>query len=204
MTLALEARAMKDDILIGDTPKARARRGRLAALKPVGRLWKHATLADIAGVLTDDEVATFFTVTLLRNPWDRLVSYWAWLRAQRFEHPAVALARGLEFSAFLTHPQTQTALRAWPARAYMTDRHGIERARLYARLEHLDTDLAPFEAYLGFRLTPVARANASDRPVDWRGFYTDADAALVADICAEDIARGGYRFEDAAHSRKSG
>ena len=64
--------------------------------------------------MTDDEVATFFTVTLLRNPWDRLVSYWAWLRAQRFDHPAVALARGLEFSAFLNHPQTQTALRAWP------------------------------------------------------------------------------------------
>ena len=29
LALALEARAMKDDILIGDTPKARARRGRI-------------------------------------------------------------------------------------------------------------------------------------------------------------------------------
>ena len=33
LSLALEARAMKDDILIGDTPKARTRRARLKALK---------------------------------------------------------------------------------------------------------------------------------------------------------------------------
>lgn len=204
LTLALEARAMKDDILIGDTPKARARRGRLAAFRPAGRLWKHSTLADIAGVLTDDEIAGFFTVTLLRNPWDRMVSYWAWLRTQRFDHPAVALARRLEFSGFLNDPQTRASLRAWPARAYMTDRHGVEHARLYARLEHLEADLTPFEAHLGFRLTPLARANVSDRPGDWRGFYSDADAALVADLCAEDIARGSYRFEDTAHLNKSG
>ena len=34
LSLALEARAMKDDILIGDTPKARRRRGRLKSLTP--------------------------------------------------------------------------------------------------------------------------------------------------------------------------
>jgi hypothetical protein len=77
----------------------------------------------------------------------------------------------------------------------MRDRFGAERASLYARLEHLEADLAPFEAHLGFRLTPLARANASDRSRDWRGFYSDADAALVADISAGDIARFGYRFE---------
>ncbi len=61
LALALEARAMKDDILIGDTPKARARRGRLKGVKSAGRLWKHSTLADIAGLVTDAEVAEFFT-----------------------------------------------------------------------------------------------------------------------------------------------
>lgn len=50
LTLALEARAMKDDILIGDTPKAKARHARQRGLKSAGRLWKHATMADIAGL----------------------------------------------------------------------------------------------------------------------------------------------------------
>jgi hypothetical protein len=188
LSLALENRAMKDDILIGDTPKARARRARISGVKAAGRLWKHSTLADIAGLATDAEIAAF-------NPWDRTVSYYHWLRDQGFAHPAVGLAKTHDFSGFLNHAQTVTALRLWPYTAYMRDRFGAERASLYARLEHLEADLAPFEAHLGFRLTPLARANASDRSRDWRGFYSDADAALVADISAGDIARFGYRFE---------
>ena len=195
LTLALEARAMKDDILIGDTPKARARKARLHGIKSHGRLWKHSTLADIAGLASDAEIAEFFTLTLVRNPWDRMVSYYHWLREQTFAHPAVGLAKSLSFSAFLNHGQTRVTLALWPYSAYMRDQSGHERASLYARLEHLDQDLAPFEAHLGFRLTPLPIANASDRHRDWRGFYTDADARLIAEICAADIARFGYHFD---------
>jgi hypothetical protein len=194
LTLALEARAMKDDILIGDTPKARARKGRLQGVKSAG-LWKHSTLADIAGLATEAEIADFFTLTLVRNPWDRAVSYYHWLRGQSFAHPAVGLAKTHDFSGFLNHPQTETSLRLWPYTAYMRAPNGQDRASLYARLEHLDQDLAPFEAHLGFRLTPLTRANESERARDWRGFYSDADAALLADISAGDIARFGYRFD---------
>lgn len=51
LTLALEARAKADDILVGDTPKAKNRRNRLSDLTPAGRLWKHSTLRDIDGIV---------------------------------------------------------------------------------------------------------------------------------------------------------
>jgi hypothetical protein len=167
LTLALEDRAMKDDILIGDTPKARRRKHRLAGAKATGRLWKHAGLADIAGLATEAEIAAFFTFTLVRNPWDRMVSYYHWLRGQIFDHPAV------------------TAL-------------GAERCDLFIRLEHFAQDVAPLEAHLGFGLAPLAVSNASGRDRDWRGYYTDADAEVLAQICAVDIARFGYGFDQAA------
>lgn len=195
LTLALEAGAAKDDILIGDTPKARARKGRIAGVKARGRLWKHSALSDIAGLATDEEIATFFTLTLVRNPWDRAVSYYHWLRTQHFAHPAVGLAKTHSFADFLSHPQTRTALALWPYAAYLRNRLGEERASLFARLEHLNTDLAPFEAHLGFAVTPLSRANPSDRSQDWRPYYTDDSATLLASLCAEDIARFGYRFD---------
>lgn len=198
LSLALERRARKDDILIGDTPKARARRGRLRGVKAMGRLWKHSTLADIAGLLTDAEIEGFFTTAIVRNPWDRAVSYYHWLRGQSFAHPAVGLAKSHGFSAFLNHPQTRMGFRLWPASAYLRDRHGVERASLYLRLEHLAEDLVPFETHLGFRLSPLPRVNDSARLPDWRGYYSEADAALIASLCAEDIARFGYGFDDAA------
>ena len=193
MALALEDRAMKDDIMLGDTPKAARRRKRLRDVQTAGRLWKHATLADIDGLVTPEEIAALFTFTLVRNPWDRVVSYYHWLRAQSFDHPAVTLASAVPFDAFLRDPGTRRSLRDWPATRYMRDATGTERCRLYIRLEHFAEDAAPLFEHLGFALSlPVE--NRSDRARDHTAFY-DADLRdIVADCCAEDIARFDYRF----------
>ena len=44
LSLALESRAMKDDVLIGDTPKARARKGRLHGVKSQAVPYTHLTV----------------------------------------------------------------------------------------------------------------------------------------------------------------
>ncbi len=194
LALALEARAMANDILIGDTPKARRRRGRLADLHTAGRLWKHTTLAEGVGLYSEAEARDWFTLCLVRNPYDRLVSYYHWLRAQRFDHPAVHLAHGLDFAAFLDHPQTRASLSAHPYGRYMQLGDGTDCCRLWARLDALETDLAPFEDHLGFRLGPVARVNESARARDWRPYYDTATRALVAQLCAPDLERFGYEF----------
>ena len=192
MAQALEARAMADDILIGDTPKARRRRSRLDGLVAQGRLWKHATLSDIDGLLSPAEIADAFTFTLVRNPWDRMVSYYHWLREQRFDHPAVRLAASCDFGGFLETPQTQIAWAAQPARHYMTTADGVERCTLYLRLEHVAEDAGPLWSHLGFRLD-LPRVNMSARGA-YRSYYSDDQAAIVARIAAEDITRFGYRF----------
>jgi hypothetical protein len=194
LTLALESRALPDDILIGDTPLARARRRQQAGLRPAGRLWKHSTLADIDGVVTSDDLDRFLIVTLVRNPWDRMVSYYHWLRAQSFAHPAVARAKALDFAGFIRDPATGRAQRLNPVARYLTDAAGVERPALICRIEHLVQDWGPLVAHLGF-VPDLPRVNASDRPRDWRPFYGNAEADLVADFCAADIARFGYRFD---------
>jgi len=176
MALALEDRAQANDILIGDTPKARRRRGRLKRLAARGRLWKHATLADLDGLMKPEEMSASFTFTLVRNPWDRMVSYYHWLRMQTFDHPAVHLAHAVDFKSFVAAPATLGALRAHPARQYMTAADGQEHCRLFIRLEHVDTDAEPLWAHLGFRLC-LRHVNRSDRG-DYRTYY-DADTARL-------------------------
>lgn len=198
LALALEGRAMADDILIGDTPKAVKRRGRLKGLETAGRLWKHSTLADIEGMVARDEMDDFLIFTLVRNPWDRVVSYYHWLKEQSFDHPAVALARDVSFADFLRHPQTISTIKANPYGSYLRDGSGRERAGHFVRIEHFQEDFAPVAAHLGFDLA-LERVNTSTRDRDWRGYYNEALAAHVADLCAEDIARFGYRFEELAH-----
>ncbi|SMX38107.1 sulfotransferase family 2 domain-containing protein [Maliponia aquimaris] len=192
MALALETRAQADDILIGDTPKALRRRGRLKALTARGRLWKHSTLADIDGVVTPAEIGGMLCFCLVRNPWDRVVSYYHWLRVQEFDHAAVTLAKAHEFAGFLRQPHTQASLAAWPASRYMRDVTGAEHG-LCVRLEHLAEDMAPVVAHLGF-VPEMPHVNRSDRAADYRAQYSDETQAIVAVACAEDVARFGYAF----------
>ncbi|MEM8656028.1 MAG: sulfotransferase family 2 domain-containing protein [Pseudomonadota bacterium] len=192
MALALENRAMKDDIMLGDTPKALKRRRKVQDIQTRGRLWKHSTMADIDGLVPS--LDGLFAFTLVRNPWDRMVSYYHWLRDQSFDHPAVALAGQMEFTDFACAAQTRASMKASPARHYMTDARGAERCDLYIRLEHLDADAAPLWEHLGFHLS-LPRMNASERRPDYRGYYDDTARAAVAEACAEDIERFGYSFD---------
>ncbi|MCU0907123.1 MAG: sulfotransferase family protein [Rhodobacteraceae bacterium] len=194
LTLAYEARARADDILIGDTPKARRRQHRLRGVQTAGRLWKHSRLCDIGGLIPDADLDAARVATLVRNPWDRVASYWAWARVQDFDHPAVRAAQTHDFAGFLADPAVAASLRAAPASAYLRDARGRDRLDVAIRLEHLDTDLPALEAMLGIPLAPLPRANPSDWGGDRAAFYTASTRDRVGDLCAEDITRFGYRF----------
>ena len=191
MALALEGRAMKDDVMLGDTPKAVKRRRRLKGVQAAGRLWKHSTLADLAGLAPRDALDRLFIFTLVRNPWDRVGSYYRWLRTQRFDHPAVHVAQGHDFAGFLEHPDIAASLQANPAARYVTDAQGQMRGRLFIRLEHFEADAAPLFEHLGFALE-LPHLNATE--AGSAALYTQETAARVAELCAEDIARFGYAF----------
>lgn len=185
---------MKDDLLIGDTPKARRRKGRLKELSAKGRIWKHMTLSDAEGLVARPDLEDFFVFTLVRNPWDRAVSYHSWLRAQSFDHQAVTLARRLAFSEFLNHPHTQASLAMASYGSYVALPDGREGCDMYLRLEDLAPHIERLEGALGFPIGPIPRLNPSERPMDYRSAYTDADAELLSELAAEDIKRFGYTF----------
>jgi hypothetical protein len=195
LALALEDRAMRDDVLIGDTPKAKRRRGRLKGLQTRGRLWKHATLADIDGLVSAQDLEAMYCFTIVRNPWDRVVSYYHWLRGQTFDHRSVMLAKSRSFEAFLSDTELQQSLQNSPARSYMLTAQGVERCDLYIRLEAFEEDAKPLFGHLGFDFA-LPHTNASARAGNYREYYNATTRAVVEVICREDIRRFGYRFDE--------
>ncbi len=194
MALALEARAKRDDLLIGDTPKSRARHRRIKGLKCAGRLWKHSRIADIAGLSQAEPLDDFFIFTIVRDPWDRVLSLYHWLRDQRFSHLGVARAKTLSFRDFVADAEIAAMLSHDRVGAYTTDASGLDRAGAVLRLEQVEDDLPALEARLGFRIGPLPHANRSVRPNDTRAAYDDISAECVANYFAEDILRFGYEF----------
>lgn len=193
LALALEGRAMKDDIMLGDTPKARNRRHRVMDAPSRGRLWKHSTLCDIDGLVSPQDIEEFFTFTLVRNPWDRMVSYYHWLRDQNFDHVSVDMAKTLSFRDFVTDERSMTALKNNPARAYMRSADGNERCNAYIRIEEFESDAKPLFAHLGFRLS-LPHANRSDRLKSYQSYYDAESIEVVARCCINDINQFEYQF----------
>lgn len=192
---ALEDRAMKDDVLVDFTEKAKRRKRRLKKIKTNGKLWKHSKLAHIYGLVTQGQMESFFVFMIVRNPWDRVVSYYYWLREQSFDHPAVTLSKLVSFPEFLRHPHVRLTSLHDGFSAYVRDQNGVDQCDLFIRLEHLREDIAPLEAHLGFTFDKLPHVNTSTRAKDFRTYFTDEDAAIVADSCADDIARFGYSFD---------
>lgn len=185
---------MRDDIMLGDTPKAKKRRHRVASAQTRGRLWKHSMLADIDGLLPSGQLETLFAFTLVRNPWDRMVSYYHWLQTQSFDHVSVRLAQSLDFNTFACHPNTAGAFRTAHAARYMQRADRVEQCQAYIRIEHFAEDAQPLIRHLGFDLN-LSRENQSRRNSDHRSYFNDAAVDSVAQSCAMDIARFGYKFE---------
>ncbi len=115
-----------------------------------------------------------------------------WGRAQSFAHPMVAAAKELTFDAFVRDARVQQPLRNQPQCSYW--RTSPEVAPHLLRFETLKTDLAGLREVLGFAPPELPHENASDRSVDYRTYYADEDAEIVADLCAKDIELFGYSF----------
>lgn len=107
----------------------------------------------------------------------------------------MALARRLGFAGFLADPGVAASFRVSPAAAYVRDGAGEEHCALWLRQERLAEDAGRLGTLLGVALPPPGRVNVGRRPDDWRRDYGADTVARVAEICAADIARFGYRFE---------
>jgi chondroitin 4-sulfotransferase 11 len=148
-----------------------------------------------------------FKFSFVRNPWDRLVSWWSMIdngRKTTAQPPnrffGYVLDRASTFEEFLTRC-TDEVLDPDGRKAifrnqidYLLDDDGKVLVDYVGRFERLQQDFDVISRRLGRASVALPRHNASQHAA-YRGYYTPALAALVAERYARDIAHFGYRFE---------
>lgn len=153
-----------------------------------------------------------FRFAVVRNPWDRLVSAYHYL-SQESAFPQDRawarrrLARAPDFDGFMKlmrHPWTRNQIMGWrhflPQTSFLEVR-GRNAMELLIPFEALDDGLANVATRIGVTVKQ-AHQNRSQRG-DYRQYYSDEDAALVARIYAADIVLTGARFDDGGRRRMS-
>ena len=131
----------------------------------------------------------------VRNPWDRLVSQYHWRRRRKYRFNTRKLWAFGSFSNYLRWEVTSRQNRGRMLQLSMLqDSRGEIGVDRILRFESLVNDWTAMARELGVEsaLPQLIRTKHDD----WRGHYTDEDAAFVAQHWAPDIEAFGYTFED--------
>jgi hypothetical protein len=138
----------------------------------------------------------YFTFAFVRNPWDRMVSTYHYLKMlmsrpgakERQPDNFAIIERSPDFASFLRWSRLTENDMA----SLLVDDNGVLLVDFVGRFERLQEDMARISERIGVPLE-LPHLNASEHN-DYRGYYTPATRAIVAKNFARDIERFEYVF----------
>src|SRR5690606_5566018 len=174
---------------------------------PLAHPDKHLGLVDLADIHGREALDAAFKFAFVRNPWERLVSWWSMFDRQRAApHKAndfgrLVLGAGPTFDAFLASfdamPDDEFFKTEWLFRS-QASMLGYGDGRLAAdfigRFEHMARDWATLAGRLGRPGADLPHVNRSPHG-PYQAYYTPRGREIVARHFAADIEQFGYRFE---------
>jgi chondroitin 4-sulfotransferase 11 len=156
---------------------------------------RHHFARDLRQAIPVEVWREYFKFAFVRNPWDRLVSWYAMCMrnpgSNRFSAYVNAVAP--TFDDFLTRATTGMGERTtWNQLDYVSDADGRVIVDFIGRYERLDEDFAVVRERLHL---PRQLPHLNHTPHgEYRGYYSAASREIVAQRFARDIAHFGYAF----------
>ena len=157
--------------------------------------YQHATLREIQ--LFHPESQPFFSFCFVRNPWDRLVSFYshisqrngAWIK-QCKPSPMFSFNRMIQ-NLYLKkfHPSYNHCPYTFMAPCL----EWIENISFVGRFENLQSDFGKVCKILKLPLRQLPLLNSSSRS-PYESYYTDSSINMVGDLYKKDIEYFGYEF----------
>lgn len=148
---------------------------------------------------------SYFKFAFVRNPWDRLVSWWRMIEQNAASGRQMTafwrfiLSRASSFEEFLTncdeeyHDQDGSKWIFRNQLDYISDA-GSVIVDFVGRFERLQEDFALISSRLGLPAMRIPHVNRSEH-MHYSKYYSEATSALIAARFARDIEAFGYSFE---------
>jgi hypothetical protein len=149
----------------------------------------HLSLAQVGPYLRPEEFAEFFKFAFVRNPFDRFVSYCAFMSRQsgEFDRDPKAVMRH-----FIANPPWAHIL-FQPQHSFVTSSEGEILADDVGRVEEMQASYDRIARRIGIPTAALEKVNSSDRK-DYRDYYDQSLIDGVAKLYARDLELFGYEF----------
>ena len=149
----------------------------------------HLSLAQVQPYLRSEEFAEFFKFAFVRNPFDRFVSYCAFMTRQSGEFDRDAKAVMQHFIASPPWPH----ILFQPQHSFVTSSEGEMLADDVGRVEEMQASYDRIAQRIGIPTATLDKVNSSDRK-DYRDYYDQSLIDGVAKLYARDLELFGYEF----------
>jgi len=161
---------------------------------------RHSKAIAAQEMLPKEFYDSLFKFAFVRNPWDLQVSSFHHIKRER-PHYMEGRDTFPEFLKWKLDPERpyqfhiDTSIERQSD--YLIDLRGNLIVDFVGRYEHLHDDFETACKRIGVAMPALPhRRQATDRTKDYRSYYDDVTAALVAEHFQDDVARFGYTFDD--------
>ena len=166
----------------------------------------HRTLAGYQAVLPPELFAESFKFTFVRNPWDRLVSAFFYLKNKDMRSnqrwAKENLSHFQDFNAFVTRWLTRENIWSYvffrPQHQFLCLEDKQPAVDFIGFYENLLPDFRIVCDRIKSSATLQEKNRNSLRTQDFREYYTDETRNIVAEVYADDIQMFGYTFDNSS------
>ena len=165
----------------------------------------HTTLEEYLTIFEPRHVQNYFKFTIVRNPWDRVVSSYFFLKGGGFnakdrEWSEKELASFSSFDCFVRNWLNRTNMWKWahfnPQYFYMLDKREKVHMDFVGFFENIESDFSHISQRLGLNRS-LTRMNKGEHR-SYMDYYDTDTRRIVADVYAEDINMLGYTFDNSS------
>ncbi len=156
---------------------------------------RHASAAELRSLVSPEVWSGYFKFAFVRNPWDRLVSWYHMCVQTPTANPFARYIKdnAPTFDDFLTRTTTGMGERTTRNQLdYVTDESGAIIVDFVGRYEEIGEEFARVAERLGL-VAELPHVNQSTHD-SYRKYYTDETRDIVARRFAKDIVHFGYAF----------